>query len=190
MSVNNPTLALFSRILKDIRVELSDAFDQNFERKAFFTEAWARRRSPTRPSSAPLLLDSGALRRSITATTTETSITFASTLPYAGIHNEGGDIVVTRRMKRFFWAKYYEVTGGIAKRSNGHLRQTARNRTLSDKAEFWKHMALMREGSTIRIPRRQFLGMHPMIEATLRDIIQENLDQYFDHEYNFNTQTL
>lgn len=186
MSVNNPTLALFSRILKDIRVELSEAFDQNFERKAFFTEAWARRRSPTRPSSAPLLLDSGALRQSITSETTDTSIVFRSTLPYAAIHNEGGDIVVTKRMKRFFWAKYYEAQGALTRKKNGQISKSKRNTALSTKAEFWKNMALMKEGQKIRIPRRQFLGMHPQVEATLRSIIEENLYEYFNSELTFN----
>ena len=37
-------------ILKDIKVELGDEFDQNFERQAFFSQAWERRRSPTRPA--------------------------------------------------------------------------------------------------------------------------------------------
>ena len=39
---------ILGRILQDIRVEMSDAFDQNFERQAFFSEAWQRRKSPTR----------------------------------------------------------------------------------------------------------------------------------------------
>lgn len=30
----------FKTILKDLKVELSDEFDRNFERKAFFNEAW------------------------------------------------------------------------------------------------------------------------------------------------------
>ncbi len=51
-------------ILKDIKVELGDEFDQNFERQAFFSQAWERRRSPTRPGGH-ILVDSGSLRRSI-----------------------------------------------------------------------------------------------------------------------------
>ena len=33
-------------ILDDMRVELSDEFDKNFERKAFFTDAWKARKDP------------------------------------------------------------------------------------------------------------------------------------------------
>ena len=45
-------------ILNDIRIDLSDEFDQNFERQAFFTQAWQRRRSPTRPGGH-ILLETG-----------------------------------------------------------------------------------------------------------------------------------
>lgn len=31
---------IIRNILQDIRIELSDEFDQNFERQAFFSEAW------------------------------------------------------------------------------------------------------------------------------------------------------
>ena len=91
-------------ILRDIQVELTDEFDQNFERQAFFSEAWQRRKSPTRPGGH-ILVDTGQLRRSIKSRTTENSIIFYTDLPYAEIHNDGGEIVVTQKMKRFFWAK-------------------------------------------------------------------------------------
>lgn len=188
--MKNPTQALFRCILSDIRVELSDEFDQNFERKAFFSEVWARRESKLRDGNAPLMVDTGALRQSITSETTDTSIVFRSTLPYAGIHNEGGDIVVTKRMIRFFWRKYYEAQGGLTRKKNGQLSKSKRNIVLSNKAEFWKNMALMKAGQKIRIPRRQFLGMHPQVEATLRSIIEDNLNEYFDSELTFNIRQL
>ena len=56
---------VFRRILNDLRVELGDEFDQNFERQAFFSEAWQKRKSPTRPGGH-ILVDTGGLRRSIT----------------------------------------------------------------------------------------------------------------------------
>ena len=40
---------IIKHILQDIQVDLKDEFDQNFERQAFFNEAWQRRRSPIRP---------------------------------------------------------------------------------------------------------------------------------------------
>ena len=34
---------IIKNILRDIQVEMTDEFDQNFERQAFFSEAWQRR---------------------------------------------------------------------------------------------------------------------------------------------------
>lgn len=80
--MNDDVRKIIRRILKDIRVEMGDEFDRNFERQAFFSEAWQRRKSPTRPGGS-ILIDSGNLRRSIGSRTTETSIVFYTTLPYA-----------------------------------------------------------------------------------------------------------
>lgn len=102
---------IIKNILRDIQVEMADEFDRNFERQAFFSEAWQRRKSPTRPGGH-ILVDSGGLRRSITSFQTENSIVFRTEHPAAAIHNEGGDIEVTAKMKRFFWHKYYDATGG------------------------------------------------------------------------------
>lgn len=151
------------RILGDIRVELGDEFDQNFERQGFFSEKWQRRKSPIR-GDGHILVASGDLRKSIRSRSDDHSITFYSDLAYAGIHNEGGEIKVTAKMKRFFWHKYYET-----------------------KDEFWKAMALMKVGKTIKIPRRQFLGMAPEVETEVRKIIEDNLTQYFEHDFNINT---
>ena len=43
-------------ILKDMRTELADEFDKNFDRKAFFTKKWKRRANPDAKGS---LLDAG-----------------------------------------------------------------------------------------------------------------------------------
>ena len=173
---------VFRNILKDIRVELSDEFDRNFERQGFFSEAWQRRKSPTRPGGS-ILIDTGGLRKSIRSKSTDSSITFYSDAPHAEIHNEGGEITVTAKMKRFFWAKYYAATGSFGRKKNGERRNDKRTIQLSAEAEFWKHLALMKVGSTIKIPRRQFLGHSPEVEQSVREIIEENLTEYFNHDF-------
>lgn len=172
---------LVKNILSDIRVELSDEFDQNFVRQGFFSEGWQRRRSPIRRGGT-LLVNTGQLRRSIRSKTTDESITFFTDLPYAEIHNDGGEIVVTRRMKKFFWAKHYEAVGGFRRKKDGSMRRDKKNVQLSDEAEFWKHMALMRVGKKIRIPRRRFLGVSPEVEGAVKEIIEENVRSYFDSD--------
>jgi phage gpG-like protein len=173
---------LVQQILKDIQVELADEFDRNFERQAFFSEAWQRRKSPIRQGRG-LLVDTGRLRQSIQSRATEDSITFFTTEPYAGIHNEGGEIVVTARMKRFFWHKYYEAQGSFGRRKDGSARRDKRTVQLTEEAEFWKLLALMKVGSTIRIPRRRFLGVSPEVEKAVREIVEENVREYFQTEF-------
>ena len=170
---------LIQLILKDIKVELSDEFDRNFTRQAFFTEKWARRRSPSARGDRSILTDTGALRRSIGSRISGDSITFSSDLPYAAIHNEGGEITVTRRMKSYFWHRYYSAQGSFGLRKDGSRRRNKRNRYLTEEAAFWKAMALKRVGSKIKMPRRQFLWPHPYVEQQVKAIIEENLEQYF-----------
>ena len=191
MATEKELRTVIGRILKDIRIGIGDEFDQNFERQAFFTKAWARRRSPLRPGGH-ILVDTGALRKSVSSRSDESSITFYSDLPYAAIHNEGGEIKVTARMKRYFRAKFYESMGMTKKQEDKH-------RTLSDggfyawtskmnlnpNAEFWKAMALMKEGKVIKIPKRQFLGMSPEVEEDVRRIIEDNLTSYFENDFKF-----
>ncbi len=171
------TQSLIKKILADIRVEAASEFDRNFERQAFFSEAWQRRKSPSR-SQRGTLINTGALRRNILSKSDDNSVTFYTTLPYALIHNEGGEIKVTARMKAFFWHKYYEATGGFKRKKDGSLSKSKAQVQLSTEAEFWKHLALMKEGKTIRIPRRRFLGASPELEQMVKRIIEHHLELY------------
>ena len=184
MASNDTVKALKRKILKDISVEAASEFDRNFEKQAFFGEAWQRQKSPAR-AGKHILVDSGSLRRSISAKADEDSITFQTSLPYAAIHNEGGEIKVTARMKRFFWAMYYKANGGLGRRKDGTLRKDKRNTRLSTEAEFWKHMALMKVGSTVKIPRRRFLGTHPDLEKEVTAIIEKRLSEFYTNLENY-----
>lgn len=75
-------------ILNDLRVELSEEFDRNFERKAFFSDKW-KPRAYDYPKGS-LLLVTGAMRRSTQGRIEDDGVRFSSALAYASIHNEGG----------------------------------------------------------------------------------------------------
>lgn len=195
---NDVVRRIARRILNDIRVELGDEFDKNFERKGYFGKAWGRRHSPVSGGkSGELLVDSGALRRSIGSRIGADGmrIRFFSDLAYAAIHNEGGEIVVTARMKRYFRYRFYRVQGGfIRKRGGGGARKPltdggfyawTETMQLSDEAKFWRALALKKVGSTIKIPQRQFLGGGADVERIVREIIDDNLGEYFSEEINF-----
>ncbi len=163
--------------LQDIRVELVDEFDRNFERKAFFSKGWQRRRSGYR-SDKPLLIDTGNLRRSIAGESTDNSVVFTSNAPQAHIHNHGGDITVTYKMKAYFWHKFKEANGGFGHTKKGERRKDKRNVALSEEAQFYRAMALMKVGRKIRIPQRQFIGNSPEVEDAVREIVEENLQRF------------
>lgn len=170
------------RILQDVKVELGDEFDRNFTRQGFFSKAWQRRVPGTpRDGQRAILTDTGQLRRSIRSVVSGNSITFITDLPYAAIHNEGGAITVTQKMKSYFWHKYYESAGDMGRRKDGSLRRDKRNERLSSEAGFWKALALKRKGSTIKIPKRTFLGYSPEVEKLVTGIIEKDLEEFFNH---------
>ena len=187
MAGNNDLSVVIRHILSDIRVEIGDEFDKNFERQGFFTKAWARRKSPIR-GDGHILVASGDLRKSVQSRSDATSITFFSSSPYAAIHNEGGEIKVTEKMKRYFRAKFYESMGMTKKQggkrrtlTDGGFYAWTSQMNLNSNAEFWRAMALMKVGKTIKIPKRQFLGMAPEVEREVTKIIEDELEEYFNH---------
>ena len=163
------------KIVKRIAIDLGDEFDRNFERQKFFTEPWQRRKSPVRSEGRAILTDTSQLRRSIKKQVAGDAVSFTSDLPYAAIHNEGGEIVVTEKMRRFFWRKHYEATGSFGRKKDGSRRNNAANRRLSTEAEFWRALALKKAGSVIKIPRRRFIGYHAEIDKIIQNAIDATL---------------
>jgi phage gpG-like protein len=168
---------LLKSILSDVRVELADEFDRNFERKAFFDRPWDKRSRAS--SRGTLLAVSGQLRRSVRATVGADSVRFSSAMPYAAIHNDGGKIAVTPRMRKFFWAKYYEHAGRVSKLKSGKASASKRNVALSAEARFYKNMALTKK-ETIAIPQRQFMGNHPKVRAAVEAIANRRITERLD----------
>ena len=89
---------------------------------------------------------------------------------YAATHNDGDDIPVTERMKRFFWAK--------------HMADKKALGAESPEAEFWKRMALKKPGSKIHIPRRHYLGPGPAVDDMVQKIIDKELQEFIKTQIN------
>lgn len=187
MGVENLLARLMRDTLKDIKVELDDEFQQNFRREAFFSDKWQRRKYDDGSNRKVLqgLGKSGVHLSQIAASgrIEGSKVVYSSTLPYAAIHNEGGTITVTAKMKRYFWAKYIEATGSFSYKKDGQQRNTQRQRKLSADSEFYKAMALKKAGDKIKIPKRQFIGMHPSLNAAITEIIEKNLDEFLKNEF-------
>ena len=176
--------------LEDIKTDLDEEFDRNFQRRAFFDELlWPERKFDDGYGS--LMQRTGELRTSVHSRKRRGELVYSSSKPYARIHNEGGEIKVTRKMKRFFLAKYLDAANyeKPAKRGEkrpsisdkqlqGWLVREGETKDLSDKAEFWRRMALKKVGSVIKIPERRYIGHGKATDKIIRDIVAQNMDEY------------
>lgn len=160
-------------LLTDLKVELMDEFDRNFERKAFFDIPWPEVARANKRGS--LLMRSGALRRGNRAKVAGLTIVFTNSMPYARIQNEGGTIVVTRKMQKFFWAMYYSIAGratySIKTKS---VTGSKKNQAITNEASYWKFMALKKVGSKIKIRERRFIGHHIEVDHAVKRVADAN----------------
>jgi phage gpG-like protein len=163
-------------ILKAVQVELTDEFDSNFERKAFFNESWNQPNLVNNRGS--MMARTNGLRRSLRSRVSGNSITFSSSLPYASLHNEGGEVVVTQKMKSFFWAMFYKSYGAISfSIKKKAMANTERNKRLSTEAAQWKALALQKVGAKMKIEKRQFIGDHPKVRLGIEKIVNEQMQK-------------
>lgn len=161
--------AVASRWPRMMRAEAVEHFREGFRRGGFIDKGldkWDVTRRQSVPFNGapgkytPLNSRTGSLMHSIDGRLEPGGVTIFSDEPHAKIHNEGGRIPVTKRMRRFFWAMHYE-----SKQKYG-----AKN----PEAQFWARMALKR-GDTIRIPQRRFLGRSASLMKKLTDMLQRDL---------------
>ena len=167
-----------------------DSIRENFRKGGFYGAAWS---PPMRieqgfdsgPGYGTLLSGTNHLMMSTDYFPEPGRVTIQNTLVYAQIHNYGGEITVTKRMKQFFWSQYYKkgLVGGMYERGEGK-KSKQKAETLSKEAEFWRNMALKKVGSTIKIPQRQFMGEHPEVDRIIREIINNELSKFAQNGIN------
>lgn len=102
------------------------------------------------------------------------TVVIISDTPYSNTHNEGDEIGVTTKMRKYFWAR--------------HLEDKKRYGAEAPETEFWKRMALKKPGSHIKIPRRHFLGPDKAVDRTVNDIINNELENFIK-SHNHGTTT-
>jgi phage gpG-like protein len=163
-------------ILSDVKVDLTEEFDRNFERKGFFDKKWRGTNLPNQRGS--LLMRSGKLRRSVMSRQNNNSASWSSSLPYASINNEGGEIEVTAKMKSFFWAMFYKASGAAG------TGKSERSKRLSAEAQQWKNLALMKVGHKMKIEQRQFIGDHPVVRQRVEDVVSINMKELENYYFN------
>ncbi len=175
----------YKQILQDVAEDLNDEFHENFRRKAFFDKKWKKEKLHNRRGSL-MIRSSGGLYSSINHQIGQKSIRWTSSKPYASLQNEGGEITVTRKMQKYFWAMYMKALGSqsrvygegdskftiISSDSKDRVKKTLKSKSkISQKkqaeAEQFKAMAMKKVGSKITIPERRFIGDHPEVRKAI-----------------------
>lgn len=133
-------------------------FKRNFELQGFPSGAgldrWpARKAGAKRNSRRALLIDTGALRRSIRPIVIGTRhVIVGSSLPYARGHNEGMDTTMNVTVRS-------HQRGAHTRRSAGGKRRTVR--VSAHGVSSFTRM------QRIRLPRRQFIGATPALDRAI-----------------------
>lgn len=163
--INN--LARLQEALKhlpyDIKVELADAFDKNFDNESFFGKKWTPSKYVSkdnkRSGKARKLLNKsggGGLRGSFKYTVNGYKILISSNKPYAAIHNEGGTInhpggtayFYDTKKKQLVWVRNTDPKAADLPRTKPHK---------------------------IEIPQRQFIGHDKEVDK----LIENEIDKVF-----------
>lgn len=144
-----------NKIPETLAIQIVNFFKRNFELQGFVdngVEKWQKVKNP-RDRSRKILSKSGNLKRALKkfkATRNQIVVGVPADVKYASIHNYGGKITITPKMRRYFWAMYLET-----------------------KNEFFKNMALTTK-KELTIPARKFIGDSKALDKSLdRTIIKQ-----------------
>lgn len=145
---------------------VNNALD-NFKKQAFDGKPWKDRQTKSKRGNGKqnILVKSGALRRSIRVIrSTATSVSVGSDLPYAGVHNDGGEINRTERSETFVRNRYTKGAKGKMFGGMGAFKKgTTAGRGLSFKAYSFK------------MPQRRFLGRSPSLDAAIKKTVKSHI---------------
>lgn len=140
-------------------------FKQSFQNEGFTDtslQKWATRKTKSRLSKK-ILTGQGSgdhLGDSIDYKVQGKTVIVYTDKVYAQIHNEGGKIMVTPKMKKYFWA----------------MHKQAKDAGYTDEAEQYKYMALAKE---ITIVQRQYIGNSTVMNNKIIDKINRDLTKIF-----------
>lgn len=161
-------------------------FKESFVKEGFTDssfKAWPKTSNPM--AGKRTMYGKGILMQSVRKTEqNKQRIVVESGTDYSEIQNNGGTISVTPQMKRFFWAKYYELSGKVKQTSTGKVSRSKSNVKSSAKAEFCRRMALMKVGTKIKIPQRQFMGNSQTMMNMFDTFYQGQVDIVFKQHLN------
>jgi len=157
-------------------------FKSSFTNQGFTDQALVRwdSRIPGTPNDKGRAIEMGrgTLKRGLRIKSTSEDgaiVGMDEAIPYAEIQNFGGQIPITPKMRRYFWAMYYQAGGGNEKGTS------KRAQTANSIAAFYMNLAITKE-QFITIPARQFIGDSATLERDIRQYITGELDKFFKVE--------
>lgn len=183
---NDIVREVYDRLPRKVGVIATNHFRQNFRNSGFMdggNHPWlpSKRQLENGKDSkyGTLLSRRNHLMMSITSIPGVGEVTIRNDVPYAQIHNEGGQFdihpTVTAKLRRFAWYKVYSLSG--IKKSKGKKGKLPKQ--LSPEAEVWKAIALTKKQKLnihINMPQRQFIGeskeLREKIEAEIKASIE------------------
>lgn len=157
-----------------VAIEAAKFFKDSFVKGGFTDtsfQKWKEGKSPLRGKKTLIgYRNTMNLMQSIrTLEENENRVRTGTELVYSEIHNDGGVITVTKKMKAYWWARYYEFAGMKRKTATAQARIDA-------KAEWCRNMALMKVGKKLKVPKRQYIGESKTLFKTL--------DEWFESVIN------
>jgi phage gpG-like protein len=158
------------RMMKDIGYIAEQFFKASFRKQSGDGKSWKPRKWNPPGKQRAILMNTGKLRDNIKSTSTSSKAIISNRLPYAAIHNDGGTITITPKMRAFFWAMFFSVMEG-AKNKSGNASSLAKASQLKSKALPWLYLA-KHKGNTLTIPERPFIYHSKDLNA--------KIDRYID----------
>ncbi|MDY3352311.1 phage virion morphogenesis protein [Riemerella anatipestifer] len=131
-------------------------FKRNFDVGGFVDRPFQKWKDSSYPGSRKTMVKSGNTRRDIKklkVSQDQVIVGIGSHNHYAEIHNTGGKILITPKMRRFFWAKF---------------KETGR--------DYWKFLAITKK-THLDIPKRKFIDDSKALEITAERMIIKELNK-------------
>lgn len=144
--------------------EAVNHFKESFDYEGFQNKRrkkWKKRAFETKQSKGkPILHGTGELQDSLDYRKEGNNVIIFSDKEYAQIMNEGGKIPVTEKMRKFFWAMWYE-SGPEGERD-----------------DVWRNMAMTKK-KEITIPARQFMDFSEKLNEKVIKKIDKHIDKIY-----------
>jgi phage gpG-like protein len=139
----------------------------NFKDESFNGQKWKKRKN--KKDTRKLLIQTGDLRRSLRIiSSSPTSVTVGSSLIYAAVHNNGGEINRAARSETFVRNRY--KTGKKGKMFGG--MGAFKKGTSQGQGQTYKAYGY-------NMPIRKFLGITPKLTASIKQIVNEEFEKEF-----------